>query len=97
VNSLPKVSTKKGLQEAFEDIIRRKGPQTSRSIVDNLRMEYTVTRVQIDSDRAGQYLIRNPNIIILGDVHQGGKVHLYGLRDVDYSVKILERMVVEDA
>jgi len=97
LDPLPKVSTKKGLQKAFEEIIRRRGPQTSRTIVQRLMMEYDVSRVQVDSDRAGQFLIRNPKIIILGDVNQGGKVHLYGLVDVDYTQKILDMVVVEDA
>lgn len=97
MDPLPKVSTKKGLQKAFEEIIRRRGPQTSRTIVDRLRMEYEVRRVQIDTTRAAQYLIRNPRIIILGDVQQGGKVHLYGLIDIDYTQKILDLVVLEDA
>lgn len=97
MDPLPKVSTKKGLQKAFEEIIGRRGPQTCRSIVDNLRMDYEVSRVEVDTTRAAQYLIRNPRIIVLGDVQQDGKVHLYGLRDVDYTLKILDMVVVEDA
>lgn len=97
MDPLPKVSTKKGLQKAFEEIILRRGPQTCRTIVERLRMEYEVSRVEIDTTRAAQYLIRNPRIIILGDVQQGGKVHLYGLIDIDYTQKILDLVVVEDA
>ncbi|BDZ68569.1 hypothetical protein [Methanobacterium ferruginis] len=94
-NNIPllKISTKKGIHRAFEDVIRRHGPQTCSSIVDTVKMEYKITRVQIDKDRAAQYLVQNPNIIILGDIQQNGKVHLYGLHDVDYNCKTLAKVV----
>lgn len=79
-----KISTKEGIHQAFEDILLTRGPQTCNRLVDIVHDEYTITRVNVHKDRAAQYLIQNPNIIILGDVRHEGKVHVYGLRDVEY-------------
>ena len=82
-----KISTKKEIHQAFEDILNRRGPQTCKGLVETLQNEYHVSRVQIDSDRASQYLRQNPNITILGDVYLNGNVHLYGLKNVDYDLE----------
>ncbi len=79
---LPLVSTKKEVKQAFEDLIIHQGPCTCKSLVERLKLNYRVSRVEIDNYRAAQYLRENPNIVVLGNVN---KVHVYGIRGVNYS------------
>lgn len=72
------VNTKAGIHRAFEEIIQREGPATCNRIVERVNSTYKVTRVKIDTSRAAQYLIRNPNIIVVDETPEG---YIYGLND----------------
>lgn len=78
-----KATTKKALHGAFEDLILRGGPTTAKGIVERLETHYRTGNLRVDKDRAAQYLIRNPNIIVLGDI-PGEGIHVYGLAGVEY-------------
>ncbi|CAI4043405.1 unnamed protein product [uncultured archaeal virus] len=84
MNPSRSVSTKEGIRRALEELIERGGPQTCRALVEKINKEYRISRVNVDKDRAAQYLIRNPNIVVVGDITKD-KIHVYGLRGVDYT------------
>jgi len=87
------VSTKEGIHRALEEVIERNGPQICKNLVERINREYKITRVNIDKDRAAQYLIRNPNIVVVGDISKD-KIHVYGLRGVDYTDHNIMKEVV---
>ena len=64
-----------------------------QKLVEKINKEYRISRVTIDKDRAAQYLIRNPNIIVVGDIPKD-KIHVYGLRGVDYTNHQIMKEVV---
>ena len=88
-----KITTKIEIHQAFEAVIKDHGPQTCKKLVEIVNDVYTITRVSIHKKRAAQYLIMNPNIVIVGDVRLEGKVHVYGLRGVEYSQQELQTAV----